>query len=193
MPNPMNAGDRAKASRMRKAKVLAPVDRLWLAEYDENSEKRRKERQTRARSFGASASGRRIKLDVEEHAESVGTGTAAAAAAGAALEAKEEGRRLDALTVNALEIMKEAVLTYRQICFSMLKRSEVLEHAHVEMRKAESDQYLNNIELQGALQALQSEKSDDVATDLLAQLLMKRFGVKMPPTGKRKPVDSAPA
>lgn len=171
---------------MRKQKHLDPVDRLWLAEYDEQSERRRK---TRERSVGASQSGRKVKFEMEEHAEAVGTGTAASAAASAALMAREEGRRLDSLTVESVDALKEACGVYRDICLSLKERMEVLENTHIAMLDSVRSHYLSRVETEAELTALEGAKSDDVATNLVIQLLGKRFGAKGIPSGKRKPVD----
>src|SRR5258708_1884711 len=139
MPDPSNAGDRAKAYRLRKLakrSKLMPVDALWLAEYQENQKKTDEKRG--GPDFGASRarSGRRIKLDVEEHAESESIGTGAAAAAAAALAAKEEGRRLDSLTIESVNALKEACAVYRDVCLSLKERTEVLEATHIAMLDA---------------------------------------------------------
>jgi hypothetical protein len=176
MPNPSNAGDRAKAYRLRKLAKrtkLMPVDALWLAEYEENQQQKPKD-------VGASRSrsGRRIHLDVEEHAEaeSVGTGAAAAAAA-AALAAKEEGRRLDSLTIESVGALKEAVGVYRDMCLSMRRRMESLEEIHIEMLDAVRTQYLARTQAEiNAMEA--SSAGGDAMTKMAETMLPHLFNGK---------------
>src|SRR5258706_8850006 len=144
MPDPANQGDRAKAYRLRKLAKrtkLPNVDALWLGEYDEKAKARAKF----TGDVGGSRrrSGRRVKLDIEEHeeAEAVGTGAAAQAAA-AALMAKEEGRRLDSLTVESVAALKEAVATYREVCLSLNERYEIMEDTHIELLGSVREPYL---------------------------------------------------
>lgn len=135
----MDAGNRQKAYRLRqlqKSKALTPVDALWLADYEERLQRERNERRNRIAheaaangvSMGASKSKRTIRFDMDEEKEAMGVGapTVAAIAAGAALEAKEEGRRLDALTAGALEIYKEAVATYRDIALTLKDQWKIM-------------------------------------------------------------------
>jgi hypothetical protein len=135
----LNGANAAKASRLRKVekegKALSPIDKLWLSDYDEATATREKERRERRQrhgigsgpEIGASRKERTLQVNLHEEAEAAGTGpTAAAIAAGAALEAKEEGRRLDSLTVNSLEIMKEAVSTYRDIALTLRKHWAIM-------------------------------------------------------------------
>jgi hypothetical protein len=194
---PHNAGDAAKAYRLRKRKdQLGPVDRLWLAEYEEKQEQDR-ERKRDAKDVGASRSGRRIKLDVEEHAEAMGTGTAAAAAASAALVAKEEGRRLDSLTINAVDALKEACAVYKDICLSLRERAEVLEATHVAMLEGVREHFAARTEAEMAL--VQQEQSGDPAKDLLIMMIAKKLGIPVDyippgaggPSRRRPPANGA--
>ncbi len=169
---PASAGDAAKAYRLRKALAagtIMPIDKLWLADYDEKAAQRK-----RARSIGASRSksGRKVKFEMEEAAESeaVGTGTAAAVAAAAALEVKEEGRRLDTLTLGALDVLREAVTVYRDMSLMMRRRMFELEETHAELLGAVRDQYLARTQAEiNALEA--SNQGGDAMTKLAESLL----------------------
>jgi hypothetical protein len=171
VPDPANAGDRAKAYRLRKVKPgkLPPIDALWLGEYEDKAKDRER---AKARDVGGSRrrSGRRIKLDVEEHeeAEAVGTGAAAAAAA-AALATREEGRRLDSLTIESVGALKEAVACYREICISMKDRMEILEETHIEMLGSVREQYLART--QAEINAMEAASGGDPMTKLAEQFL----------------------
>jgi hypothetical protein len=178
MPDPANQGDRAKAYRLRKeAKKgkLAPVDALWLGEYDEKAEARAK-----ASDRGASRwqSGRKVKFEMEEHeeAEAVGTGAAAAAAA-QALAAREEGRRLDSLTVEAVGALKAACDVYRDVCLSMKERMEVLEGTHIEMLGAVRDQYLARTQAEINAMEAASQGGDEIS-QIAKTLLPDLLGLK---------------
>jgi len=171
MPDPNNPGDRAKAYRLRKlAKKgpLPPIDTLWLSQYDDGRAKSRQ----RAADVGASrrSSGRKINLQVEEHEEAEAVGTGAAAWAAAALAAREEGRRLDSLTIESVGALKEAVACYREVCLSMKDRLEILEDSHVDMLEAVRTQYLART--QAEINALESASGDgDAMTKLAEQFL----------------------
>lgn len=174
MPDPANAGDRAKAYRLGKASKagrLPPVDALWLAEYQEKKEARDKARQPVDVGASRRRAGRRIKLDVEEHeeAEAVGTGGAAAFAA-AALAAKEEGRRLDSLTIEAVGALQAACAVYKDVCLSMKERLEVLEGTHIAMLDAVHDQYMART--QAEIDALQATSGGGDSLSKLAEQLL---------------------
>jgi hypothetical protein len=183
MPDPANQGDRAKAYRLRKLakrSKLPPVDALWLGEYDDKA----RERVKKATDVGGSRrrSGRRVKLDIEEHeeAEAVGTGAAAQAAA-AALMAREEGRRLDSLTVESVGALKEAVATYREICLSLHERYQIMEDTHIELLGSVREQYLARTQAEiTALEAANGDGDDiqKMAAAYLQQLLGQKAGVK---------------
>src|SRR5688572_24734066 len=139
MATKSNAGDAAKAYRLRRrekgGETLDPIDKLWLVNYEEQVDARDKKRgQKRKRlasgDIGASRATRKITLDIDEEQESAGTGGAAAAAAVAAIESREEGRRLDYLTVGAIDALREACSVYRDICVSLRERTETLEATH---------------------------------------------------------------
>lgn len=134
-----DGGNRTKAYRLRqqqKTSALPPVDALWLADYDEKLIRAKNDRRNRigqeaaasGASMGASKSKRTVHLDIDEEREAMGVGapTVAAIAAGAALEAKEEGRRLDNLTTGALEIYREAVATYRDIALTLRDQWKIM-------------------------------------------------------------------
>lgn len=195
---PKNAGDSTKAYRLRQqlkhGQQLKPLDQLWLDDYTERTE--REKRRGKTKSFGASAAGRKIKLDIEEHAESVGTGTAASEAAAAALMSKEEGRRLDALTVNAVGALREAVATYKEICLSMKDRLEVLETTHIAMVNAVGAAYMERTEAEIALRNASEKSGDDGLQTMALAFVAKQLGIdlsglegntKASAAGKKKP------
>jgi hypothetical protein len=159
-----SGADAAKAYRLRKALqagTIGPIDKLWLADYEERAERRKKRR---AEAFGASRSqsGRKVKFEMEEaeQSEAIGTGTAAAAAASAALVAKEEGRRLDSLTIESVNALKEAVAVYRDVCQDLRRQVKVYAETQVEMFEAVREQYLARTQAEiNALEA-QSQNGD---------------------------------
>lgn len=185
MPDPKNAGDRAKAYRLRKAlqrrENVADIDRLWLAEYEEKDPKRLASEGGGGASkhHGRSRSGRQIKFELQEAAESEGTGNAAAIAAGAALQAKEEGRRLDFLTINSVDALKEACAVYKDICLSLRQRMEILEATHIEMLQTVRGYYIHAMEAEGALIARDNEAASEVdpSTAMVVDMLAKHFNL----------------
>jgi hypothetical protein len=181
MPDPKNPGDRAKAYRLRKAlqrrENVADVDKLWLAEYEEKSAPPKGA--AASKHHGRSRSGRRVSFELEEAAESEGTGNAAAVAAGAALAAKEEGRRLDALTINAVDSLKEACAVYKDICLTLRERTEILEATHIEMLQTVRGYYIHAMEAEGALIQRERDAANegDPSTAMIVDLLSKHFGL----------------
>jgi len=179
-PTPSNAGDRTKAHRLRRRKDLGPVDKLWLAQYDDAVEDKKKKRKHKF-DVGASRSQRRVRVEVDEEQEAAGTGEAAKFAA-AALEAKEEGRRLDALTVNALDVLKEAVATYRDVCLSMKDRLEILEATHIAMLDSVRESHIDKTNAEIELMKLASAEGGpgSVADQMFMQLVASRLGISLP-------------
>ena len=193
MPNPKNPGERTKAHRLRQAirhgQKLQPVDQLWLEEYEENDRKRQAH-QAGAPDVGASRSARKIQLAIDEQGESVGTGNAAVAGAMAALAAKEEGRRLDSLTLHSIDVLKEAVAVYRDMCLMLRERTEVLEHTHIEMLTSVRQHFIAATQAEGAL--LQRDAEAKPEDQLLTMLMAKYLGVDpaavpRPRPGPQKP------
>ncbi len=181
MPDPKNAGDRAKAYRLRKSlqrrEKVADIDQLWLAEYEEKDPKARASEGSKH--HGRSRSGRQIKFELQEAAESEGTGNAAAIAAGAALAAKEEGRRLDSLTINSVDALKEACAVYKDICLTLKERMEILEGTHIEMLQSVRGYYIHAMQAEGELIRRDSERENetDPATAMVVDMLAKKFGI----------------
>lgn len=166
---------RAAAAR---GQVLSPTDVLWLADFDERAKGYGPGKTKEGKNFGASRSGRKVKFELQEEAESVGVGNAAVEAASAALQAKEEGRRLDSLTVNAVGALKEAVACYRDMCLSMRERMEILEATHISMLDAVRDHFIRRTEAEAELLAEQGK--DDGANGMLMGLLAQHFGLQLP-------------
>lgn len=175
-----NAGDAAKAFRLRKlrsaGKALKPIDALWLADFEEEQQRDPK-RRTKTKSWGASAAGKRVRLEIDEHAESVGTGTAASEAATAALMVKEEGRRLDTLTVNAVGALHEAVETYKAICLDLRKSTSDLHTAHVEMFRAWQGEAIGRTETEIALREAAKSGDDDEVKGMLMAIVAQKLGL----------------
>lgn len=203
MPDPKNPGDRVQAHKLRaraKQGPLEPVHQLWLAEYEEKQSKARAH--ASGADVGASRSARTIKLDMTEQAEAVGTGNAAVVAASAALVAKEEGRRLDALTLGAVDALKESARINRETAlmlredygalFELLsKRTEILEATHIEMLHTVRTHFLAATQMEGAL--MNKEAEGDPSTAMLMALVVKHLGIELPAgalpgvVGKRPP------
>lgn len=178
---PHNSGDAAKAFRLRKkirtGETLQPVDQLWLSNYDD-----RVMPTNGSKNHGRSRSARKMEFKLEEAAEAEGTGTAAAVAASNALMVREEGRRIDALAIGAVDTLKEAVAVYKDMCLSMRERYEVLEHTHIEMLQTVRAHYLRTVEVEGEM--LKNEAvnagSGDPATGMVLQMLAQHFGLNVP-------------
>lgn len=184
-----NAGNASKAYRLRRrekaGETLDPIDKLWLANYtdeqDERDAKRGDRRKALASDIGASRSKRTVHVDIDEEKEAAGTGSAATAGAIAALEAREEGRRLDYLSVGAVDALREACNVYKEICLSLRDRTEVLEATHIAMLEGVRDHFAARTEAELALQQLQaSAANEDPTTGLMVQLIAQRLGVQLP-------------
>ena len=168
---------RTKASRIRKALAKGEaneIDQLWLAHYDEQT--------NGSGNYGASASKKQTHKTetVIEEAAAVGTGSAAVAAAGLALAAKEEGRRLDSLTVSSIAALKEAVGVYKEITLSL--RDQLVEYrkAHTGMMETMTAHYLARVEAEAEL--MQKEKADDDDDDggakaMMLSVIAKKLGL----------------
>lgn len=184
MPDPTNPGDRAKAFRLRrslaKGTKLEPVDQLWIDDYTE----RQKRPPAGAVNRGRSRSARKINLQVEEAAEAEGEGTAASAAAVAALAAREEGRRLDALTMGSTDSLKEACAVYRDICLTLKDHWELMTTSVVETMMSLRSHVIARTQAESALieQQHQADK-EDPATQLLLLLAANHFGVPVDQLG----------
>ncbi len=190
-----NPGNRAKAFRLRKVvregQTLQPEDQLWLASYEESATANTAaQRKNAGKNFGASRSGRRIKLDVEEHAEAVGVGGEAAAAAAQALAAREEGRRIDALSIGAVDALKEACAVYKGIGLSVGDRTGILEATHVQLLGAVRDHYVARTEAEVELQ--KQITGDDGANAMLMAVLAQHLGIPLPPGAFKAPPNGAP-
>lgn len=208
-PDPRNPGDRAKAFRLRKArdaKTLGTVDALWLADYEERQRRPppgAAPSNGQSKNRGRSKSARTVEFKMQEAAEAEGEGTAAATAAGAALQAREEGRRLDNLTMVSVDALREAVAVYKDVCLTLRERTEILEQTHIEMLQTVRGYYLHAMQAEGAL--LTKESEGDPSTAMLIALVAKHLGIDVPPgaaaaaaaaaarKGKRPPNGVAPA
>lgn len=177
-PNP---GDRAKAYRLRKAVArgdkLRPIDALWLQDYDHHQRTSTGGARTRSRK------GRKIDLHVEEAEDhEASADSPAAIAAAAALQTRAEGERLDSLTVNALQVLKEAVFTYRKLCDSVTNMLAVYQQAHLETLGAVRTHYLARAEAESAAIEAAREAADagDPAKELMVMALMKQLNIELP-------------
>jgi hypothetical protein len=195
-----NAGNAAKAYRLRKrvkaGEDLEPIDKLWLVDYDDSvadrEKKRTKRRESSTKDFGASRSKRTIRLDLDEEQEAAGSGSAATAGALAALEAREEGRRLDYLSVGAVEALREACSVYRDICISLRERTEVLEGTHIALLESGMEQRAARNEAEIALMTLQQQPAhEDPATALMVQMIARKMGVQLPGFAPTSPTGNA--
>jgi hypothetical protein len=181
--DPSLPAHRTKAHKLRalqKAGTIDPTDALWLHDYED--------KQKRSKNYGSSRSAREVNatFHMKEAAEAEGTGSAAIAAASAALVAKEEGRRLDALLLNAVDAMKASAEINRQTALMlkedygsifelMIRRTEVLEQTHIEMLQTVRTHHLAATQLEGAL--IQREAEAKPEDQLLMMLMSKYLGV----------------
>lgn len=205
-----DGGNRTKAYRLRlqaQKGELTPVDRLWLADYEEKIQRARNERRNAINHAaqeerGASRSKRTVHLDIDEEKEAAGTGpTAAAIAAGAALEAKEEGRRLDALTINSMEMMSRAVDTYERITGTLERHWGIVVTALTQSMKktrdqhselAESDAEILTLKAQLAAALEAKENGGSSPEDLLLAVLKAHSGTERngeSPATRKRPSD----
>lgn len=166
---------------MKRGQTLKPVDALWLAEYEDG--KTSAKGKPRQQSFGASAAGKKVKLEIEEHAASVGTGNAAVEAAAAALAAKEEGRRLDSLTVNAVGALRAAVETYREICTSMKEQMQVLQGTHIAMLESVRDHFLARTDAEAALVEREKDQAGEPIQAMALAMVAKHLGIDLGAAG----------
>jgi hypothetical protein len=210
VPDPKIPSHKSRAHALRKAEragqALHESDQLWLSDYDAKVERNKATPKAIAGEVGASRSAAtrsvRFELDEAQQAEAIGTGpTAAAIAAGAALQAKEEGRRLDSLTMHSIDALKEAVGVYKDICLMLHQRTEILEQTHVEMLMSVRAHFIAATEAEGALAQRDAEQKpeDQLLMGLIAQYLNvppqqlpRPHAPKTKPNGARPPPGSEP-
>ena len=181
MPDAKNPGDRVKASRLRRAakngQKLQPVDQLWLSEYNDSS--KRAQQAERQQSYGRSKSARRVRLEVDEAAEAEGTGNAAAAAA---LAVREEGRRIDSLTIASTDALKEACGVYKDICETLRAHWELMTTNVTATLEALRDAHLSRLDAESAAAANQGGDRDQAAAanEMVMMLIAKELGIAVP-------------
>jgi len=158
---------------MRKVKNLAPVDQLWLAEYEE----KKKAREGASKNYGRSASQRTVKFEMQEAAAAEGEGNAAVAAASAALVAKEEGRRLDYLATTGHESMKQACEEWRSMCKELRVRQRNFDEVHIQLLTAWRDHFIARTHAETAL--VQQQESGDPANQMLLMVIAKHLGIDL--------------
>ena len=179
MPKPHNAGDAAKAYRLRKAiergQVLKPTDRLWLDEYEHDHPKS-------AKDYGRSRSARKVRLEIDEAAEAEGEGeNPATVAAAAAMQTREEGRRLDQLTVHALAVYEKCVEGYERQNRSMRLMLRAIQRPYIDMMESVREHYLARAQTEGQLQRLLDDKENegDPVNALMAYVAARHLGVPL--------------
>jgi hypothetical protein len=167
---------------MRKAiasgKAIDPVDRLWLDEYNQADQRRKHANGAPPPpDVGASRKTRRIALDIDEAAESVGTGDAATAGALGALREREEGRRLDALTMQSTDALKEACAVYRDMCLMLKDQVELMMSAVTESMVSARTHYLAAAQMEAALMQAQSADAGNPADNMMMAVVAKHLGI----------------
>lgn len=200
-PDPNNPSHRTKAHKLRSAikngQQLAEVDALWLSDYEEKQQRSR----GGSKSYGRSKAARRVveHREIEEASEAEGTGpTAAAAAVGAALQSREEGRRLDSLTDKSVAALKEACAVYRDICLSLKERLEIYESTHISILASWRDNFLSRVATEAELQQQQQEQlgTNEQANAMLMMMIAKKMGIELPsgflPSRPRPPEKQPP-
>lgn len=174
--DPKNPGNRTKAHKLRRAlaagQTLQPIDALWLDEYEASQKKSNGE----PKHYGRSRSGRKIDLHVEEAHEAEGEGSPGAAAAGA-LAAREEGRRLDSLTIHSTDALKEACGIYRDMCLMLKDQVELMMGAVTESMITARTHYLARAETEAAMIEAQNAQHGNPADELLMMLAAKHLGL----------------
>lgn len=187
-----NQGEAAKAYRLRKAKargqVLKPIDQLWLSDYEENhppngAETNGKVKVNGTKHLGASREGRKIKFELQEQKEAIATGSSEAAMmAAAALQERAAGERLDALTVNAMNVYARSVDSWERLgnmCRRMLRQYQ---KDHLETLRTVRHHYLENTGLKAQLaEAIKAkEDDDDPVNQLVLMSAAKLLGIEIP-------------
>lgn len=181
-------GARTKAAKLRKQLAsgeISDIDRLWLDDYTEKT--------NGSGDWGKSASRTRVHRSetIEEDKAAEGTGTAAAHAAGLALMTKEEGRRLDSLTINSIAALKEAVDVYKSVCVSLLEQNKAYGAAHVEMLNAYRGEMLSRIDAEGDLREKENEKEPDPSTAMIMAVVAQHLGIDLSQAAKAPPKNGA--
>lgn len=180
MPDAKNPGDRVKASRLRRAQKngqkLQPVDQLWLSEYDDSS---KRAQQRESKNYGRSRSARKMEFKLEEAAEAEGTGNAAAAAA---LAVREEGRRIDSLTIASTDALKEACGVYKDICETLRAHWELMTTNVTATLEALRDAHLSRLDAESTAAAAQGGDRDQAAAanEMVMMLIAKELGIAVP-------------
>lgn len=187
-----NNGDASKAYRLRKAKergqVLKPIDALWLSDYDATHGPKPDVTNGRptvngTKHFGASREGRKIKFELQEQKEAAATGSSEAAMmAAAALQERAAGERLDALTVNAMNVYAKSVDSWERLgnmCRRMLRQYQ---KDHLETLRTVRHHYLENTSLKAQLaDAIKAkEDDDDPVNQLVLMSAAKLLGIEIP-------------
>lgn len=188
---PHNAGDSAKAYRLRKAKaagqVLKPLDVLWLSDYDHHhpvtAAATANAKANGTKHFGASRSGRKVKFELQEANESVATGSSEAAMiAAAALQEKAAGERLDSLTINALAVYAKCVEGWEKFGTSVLAMLQTYQADHLDTLRTVRTHYLEKTAMEGQLRdALKAKEQDeDPVNQLVLVAAAKLLGIELP-------------
>lgn len=196
-------GQKAKASKIRKALATGDevplADQIWFQTYEEAHPS------AAAKDVGASSASKKIHRTetIEEQAKAVGTGAAApnaASLAALALATREEGRRIDALTVNAVDALKAAVDVYKAVAEDMRKDRIEDRKAVRELTQSIRNHHLAQVKAEVKLLKKQHETDapDDPVQEMIAALLpamAERLGMKLaeaddapppPPNGAKK-------
>lgn len=180
MPDPNNPGDRVQAHKLRKRLKaegqLEPVHALWLAQY-EDARKKKSQHANGTSDVGASRKSRTISLDIDEHAEAVGTGEAAVVAASAALREREEGRRLDSLTMHSTDALKEACAVYKDMCLMLKDQVELMMTAVTESMIMARTEYLARAQVEAQLIGRENAERGNPADEMMMAIVAKQLGI----------------
>lgn len=137
------AADRSKAYRLRMAlKAGQPIDNdddAWLDDYT-------------AKANAGTSPNRATKSSRVMHFEETDAcaeGESASTALAAGWQAREEGRRYDALLNVGISAMKDACLMYHQMCKDLLARTAQLEKAQLDLTTSLSEQFLARTKAEG--------------------------------------------
>lgn len=176
--DPRNPGNRTKASKLRRAleagQTLQPIDKLWFDEYEASQKKSNGQ----PKNYGKSRSARKIDLHVEEAAEAEGHGDAATPAA-LALQAREEGRRLDSLTTNSTIALKEACDVYKDMCLMLKDQVELMMTAVTESMIMARTEYLARAQVEAQLIGRENAERGNPADEMMMAIVANKLGIDL--------------
>jgi hypothetical protein len=199
MADPRRNGDRNKAHRLRAkldaGQAIGETDAKFLQNYDSRRSERPspiaappvvlQEALESGADVGASEEGRTVKFELKENRKAIGTGDAAPYAAGLAAMSKSHGDSIAAMAATSrvnLEVLKEAVNTYKSIAEDLREGMRDLMQSELDTRAAYRLGYLKNVALEGQLRdaVKAKEQDEDPVNQMVLIAAAKLLGVDLP-------------